>query len=99
MRVKLNVKVANNMGALVRGIPQLADKTARQGAQMLLEEARRECPVDTGKLRDSHAVEAGKANTPSWPIRLTRCMSTGGRGTGRQTPGSRAPPNTLTRAL
>ena len=31
MRVKLNVKVANNMGALVRGIPQLADKTARQG--------------------------------------------------------------------
>ena len=60
MRVKMNVKVADNMGALVRGIPALADKTARHGAQVLLEEARRECPVDTGKLRDSHTVEGGQ---------------------------------------
>ena len=60
MRVKMNVKVADNMGALVRGIPALADKTARHGALALLEEAKRECPVDTGKLRDSHTVEGGQ---------------------------------------
>ena len=57
MRVKLNVKVANNMGALVRGIPQLADKTARQGALQLLAAANQEVPVDTGKLKASQRVE------------------------------------------
>lgn len=60
MRVKLDVKVNSNMGKLITDIPQLADRTARAGAMQLLEEAKRECPVDTGKLRDSHAVEGGE---------------------------------------
>jgi HK97 gp10 family phage protein len=59
MRVQLKVKVADNMGALVRGVPQLADRTARRGAETLLAAARQEAPVDTGKLRDSHTVEGG----------------------------------------
>ena len=59
MRVQLNVKVNDNMGKLVRGIPQLADRTARHGAETLLVAARQEVPVDTGKLRDSHAIEGG----------------------------------------
>ena len=83
MRMQLKVKVANNMGRLVRDIPQLADRTAHAGAQALLEEARRECPVDTGKLRDSHTLEGGNgeysvvADTPyavyvHWGTRFRR---------------------------
>lgn len=60
MRVQLKVKVADNMGKLVSGIPQLADRTARRGAEMLLQAARQEAPVETGKLRDSHAIEGGQ---------------------------------------
>lgn len=59
MRVQLKVKVNDNMGRLVRDIPQLADRTARHGAEVLLEAAKREAPVDTGKLRDSHSIEGG----------------------------------------
>lgn len=59
MRVKLDVKVNSNMGRLVSDIPQLADRTARHGAEVLLQAAKQEAPVDTGKLRDSHAVEGG----------------------------------------
>ena len=60
MRVKLDVKVNSNMGKLITDIPQLADRTARAGAMQLLAEAKRECPVDTGKLRDSHSVEGSE---------------------------------------
>ena len=60
MRVKLDIKTKDNLGALVSAIPQLADRTARGGAMQLLEAAKREAPVDTGKLRDSHHVEGGQ---------------------------------------
>lgn len=57
MRIEAKVTTKNNMSALAQALPRIADYGARRAAQVVFDAAQVEVPVDTGALRDSHAVE------------------------------------------
>lgn len=57
MKIEAKVTTKNNLSALAQALPRIADYGARKAAQVVYDAAKTEVPVDTGRLRDSHAVE------------------------------------------
>ena len=82
MNVSMKIKGTTSLPNIVRQSPQLQKKWTRKGAEALLPIAQRECPVETGDLRDSHAIMedgdgyAVTAGGPKAPYALFRFYGT-----------------------